>query len=94
MAITMLDPCMGSGHFLVFALPIIARLRMEEERLSAQEAITAALRDNIHGLELDPRCTQIGAFNVALTAWKLAPEGIDRQQIETQLRKLDAEPPR
>ena len=71
-AITMLDPCMGSGHFLVFALPIIARLRMEEEDLSAQEAVAAALRDNIHGLELDPRCTQIGAFNVALTAWKLA----------------------
>lgn len=71
-AITMLDPCMGSGHFLVFALPIIARLRMEEEGLSAQHAVAAALRDNIHGLELDPRCTQIGAFNVALTAWKLA----------------------
>lgn len=71
-AITMLDPCMGSGHFLVFALPIIARLRMEEEGLSAQQAVAAALRDNIHGLELDPRCTQIGAFNVALTAWKLA----------------------
>jgi hypothetical protein len=71
-AITMLDPCMGSGHFLFFALPIIARLRMEEEGLSAQQAVAAALRDNIHGLELDPRCTQIGAFNVALTAWKLA----------------------
>lgn len=70
--ITMLDPCMGSGHFLVFALPIIARLRMEEEGLSAQRAVAAALRDNIHGLELDPRCTQIGAFNVALTAWKVA----------------------
>jgi hypothetical protein len=71
-AITMLDPCMGSGHFLVFALPIIARLRMEEEGLPAQDAVAATLRDNIHGLELDPRCTQIGAFNVALTAWKLA----------------------
>ena len=30
------------------------------------------LRDNIHGLELDERCTQIAAFNVALAAWKLA----------------------
>lgn len=70
--VTMLDPCMGSGHFLVFALPLIARLRMEEESLSAKDAVAASLRDNIHGLELDPRCTQIGAFNVALTAWKLA----------------------
>ena len=30
------------------------------------------LRDNLFGLELDPRCTQIAAFNVALAAWKLA----------------------
>jgi hypothetical protein len=68
--IKFLDPCMGSGHFPVFALPLLARLRMEEEKLSATVAIHAVLRDNIHGLELDPRCCQIGAFNLALTAWK------------------------
>jgi hypothetical protein len=69
--VTVLDPCMGSGHFLAFVLPIIVRLRMEEEGLSVAEAVAATIRDNVHGLELDPRCTQIGAFNVALTAWKL-----------------------
>jgi hypothetical protein len=69
--IKFLDPSMGSGHFPVFALPLLARLRMEEEKLSATEAIHAVLRENIHGLELDPRCCQIGAFNLALTAWKL-----------------------
>ena len=69
--VTVLDPCMGSGHFLAFVLPILVRLRMEEEGLDVAEAVSAAIRDNVHGLELDPRCTQIGAFNVALTAWKL-----------------------
>ncbi len=69
--IRFLDPCMGSGHFPVFALPILARLRVEEEQLAGKEAVSATLRDNIYGLELDPRCTQIGAFNLALTAWKL-----------------------
>jgi len=68
--ITVLDPCMGSGHFLVFALPILAALRMSEESLSKKEATLAVLRDNLHGLELDPRCTQIAAFNLALTTWK------------------------
>ena len=62
---------MGSGHFLVFALPILARLRMEEEGLSAADAVYAVLRDNLHGLEIDERCTQCAAFNVALTAWRL-----------------------
>lgn len=69
--IRLIDPCMGSGHFLVFALPLLVRLRMEEEKLNTQAAVVEVLKDNIHGLELDERCTQIAAFNVALTAWKL-----------------------
>lgn len=70
--LTVIDPCMGSGHFLAFALPILTALRREEEKLSVAEAVDAVLRDNLFGLELDPRCTQIAAFNVGLTAWKLA----------------------
>ncbi|MDO8502510.1 MAG: hypothetical protein Q7S20_11775 [Gemmatimonadaceae bacterium] len=70
--ITVLDPCMGSGHFLVFALPLLARLRAEEEHLHAAEAVAVVLRDNLFGLELDERCTQIAAFNLALVAWRLA----------------------
>jgi hypothetical protein len=66
-----LDPCMGSGHFLVFALIILVWMRMEEEGLSAPDACVAVLRENLFGLELDPRCTQIAAFNLALAAWKL-----------------------
>ena len=30
------------------------------------------LRDNLFGLEIDGRCVQIAAFNVALAAWRLA----------------------
>lgn len=68
--ITLLDPCMGSGHFLVFALPILVAFRMTEEGLSEEAAIEAVLRDNLFGLEIDPRCTQIAAFNLALAAWR------------------------
>lgn len=68
--ITVLDPCMGSGHFLVFALPILVAFRMGEEGLTQERAIDAVLRDNLFGLEIDPRCTQIAAFNLALAAWR------------------------
>jgi hypothetical protein len=68
--ITLLDPCMGSGHFLVFALPLLAAMRAAEEGLTAEAAIEAVLRDNLFGLEIDPRCTQIAAFNLALAAWR------------------------
>jgi hypothetical protein len=69
-----LDPCMGSGHFLVFALPILARMRMEEEDLGITDALAAVLKDNLFGLEIDERCAQIAAFNLALAAWRMAGE--------------------
>ncbi|MEX2218828.1 MAG: N-6 DNA methylase [Phycisphaerales bacterium] len=70
-----LDPCSGSGHFLVATLELLVNLRMAEERLSPMDAVTAVLSENVFGLELDHRCTQIAAFNVALAAWKLARSG-------------------
>jgi hypothetical protein len=70
--LTVLDPSCGSGHFLVSVLELLARLRIAEEGLSAADAVNAVLKENLFGLELDQRCTQIAAFNVALAAWKLA----------------------
>ena len=70
-AITTLDPCCGSGHFLTEALAILTALRHTEEGLSLGEAVNAVLRDNLHGLEIDGRCVQIAAFAVALTAWRI-----------------------
>ncbi len=67
-----LDPCMGSGHFIVFALPILVAMRQEEEKLSVGDAVNAVIRENLYGLELDPRCTQIAAFHLAWTAWMMA----------------------
>ncbi len=72
-----LDPCCGSGHFLVEGLHLVVRLRMEEEGLSLGDAIRAVLRDNLHGLEIDPRCAQVAAFSVAFAAWKLAGKAIE-----------------
>jgi hypothetical protein len=68
--LTVLDPCCGSGHFLVAVFDLLVRLRMHEEGLALPAAIGAVLRENLFGLELDPRCTQIAAFAVALHAWK------------------------
>ncbi|HET7476201.1 MAG TPA: hypothetical protein VFJ97_09305 [Dermatophilaceae bacterium] len=68
--VTVMDPCCGSGHFLVAMFGMLWRMRAEEEGITPAEAQDAVLRDNIHGLELDPRCTQIATFNVALEAWK------------------------
>lgn len=67
----LLDPCMGSGHFVSAELSILVAMRVAEEGLSVADAVEAVLSKNLFGLEIDPRCTQIAAFNLALAAWKL-----------------------
>jgi len=69
-----LDPCCGSGHFLIEAFRMLVPIRMQEAGLSAEDGCAAVIEDNLHGLEIDERCTQIAAFNLALTAWTY-PDG-------------------
>ncbi|QDV07298.1 hypothetical protein Poly30_28210 [Planctomycetes bacterium Poly30] len=71
-----LDPCCGSGHFLTEGFELLVRLRMDEEGLDLRGAIRGVLADNLHGIEIDPRCTQIAAFNLAMAAWKLVGKPI------------------
>ncbi|WNI14281.1 DNA methyltransferase [Actinacidiphila sp. ITFR-21] len=68
--VTVMDPCCGSGHFLVAAFGMLWRMRAEEEGLAPAAAQDAVLRENLFGLELDARCTQIAMFALALEAWK------------------------
>lgn len=68
--LTLIDPCCGSGHFLVEAFGMLWQMRAEEEGLSTVSAQDAVLRDNLFGLELDRRCVQIAMFAVVLAAWK------------------------
>jgi hypothetical protein len=65
-----LDPCMGSGHFVVAMFERLVALRLAEETLDESEAVASVIRDNLYGLEIDSRCTQIAAFNLALAAWR------------------------
>ncbi len=64
-----LDPCCGSGHFLVALLSYLVPIRVAEENISISKAIDSVLKENLHGLEIDERCTQIAAFSLALSAW-------------------------
>ena len=66
----LIDPCCGSGHFLVAAFMMLVPMRMAAEGLSAKEAVNRVLAENIHGLEIDPRCVEIAVFAVALEAWR------------------------
>ncbi|OBI43926.1 hypothetical protein A5707_03920 [Mycobacterium kyorinense] len=72
--VTVMDPSCGSGHFLVEAFAILWRMRAEDDGLAPVDAQDAVLRENLFGLELDPRCVQIAIFALALHAWKSSGE--------------------
>jgi len=61
---------MGSGHFVVAMFERLVALRIAEEGLSDKQAVAAVIQTNLFGLEIDPRCTQIAAFSLALAAWR------------------------
>jgi hypothetical protein len=70
----LLDPSCGSGHFLVAAFLLLVPLRMADEGLTALDAVDLVLQDNLHGLEIDPRCVEIAVFALALAAWRYPDE--------------------
>ena len=80
-----LDPCCGSGHFLVAALATLAPMRMASDGLTPRAAVDAVLRDNLHGLELDQRCVALAAFALALAAWRWPGAGGYRPLPELNL---------
>ncbi len=64
-----LDPCCGSGHFLVATLQMLVPILIETEQCLPVHAIDQALQRHLYGLELDPRCVEIAVFALALAAW-------------------------
>jgi len=80
-----LDPCCGSGHFLIAAFLMLVPMRIEMEGLSAREAVDAVLRENLHGLEIDKRCVKLAAFALALAAWGYPDAGGYRPLPELNL---------
>ena len=71
----LLDPCCGSGHFIVAALLMLVPIRMVLEDMNPSEAVSAVLKENLHGLELDQRCVALAAFALALEAWRYPGAG-------------------
>lgn len=80
-----IDPCCGSGHFLVAIFLMLVPMRMQLESLSEQQAIDKVLSENLHGLELDQRCVELAVFALALEAWRYKNGGGYRSLPELHL---------
>ena len=80
-----IDPCCGSGHFLVAIFLMLVPMRMQLEGLTEQQAIDKVLSENLHGLELDQRCVELAVFALALEAWRYSDGGGYRKLPELNL---------
>ncbi|MDN6569999.1 MAG: BREX-1 system adenine-specific DNA-methyltransferase PglX, partial [Staphylococcus equorum] len=59
--IKFMDPSMGSGHILVYALDVFIQL-YENEGYSVREAVISILENNLFGLDIDYRAKQLAYF--------------------------------
>lgn len=61
------DPCVGSGHFLVYAFDVLMQIYMEYG-YSEREAAAEIVKNNLYGLDIDSRAVQLAYFAVMMKA--------------------------
>lgn len=65
--ITLIDPCMGSGHILVYAFDVLMQI-YESVGWSQRDAAVAIVQKNLYGLDIDRRAAQLAYFAVMMKA--------------------------
>ena len=65
--IKVIDPCMGSGHILVYAFEVLMQI-YGSAGYSQREAVKSILENNLYGLDIDDRAYQMAYFAVMMKA--------------------------
>jgi hypothetical protein len=60
-----IDPCMGSGHILLYIFDVLMDI-YRDYGYSSREAVLNILNNNIYGLDIDKRATQLAEFSLAM----------------------------
>ncbi|WP_102401522.1 BREX-1 system adenine-specific DNA-methyltransferase PglX [Haloimpatiens massiliensis] len=85
--IKVLDPCMGSGHILVYAFDVLYKI-YETAGYSEREIPRLILQNNLYGLDIDDRAAQLASFALIMKARhynrRLFRE-IEREHLELNL---------
>lgn len=63
----LIDPCMGSGHILVYAFDVLMQM-YESQGWSQRDAAQSILENNLYGLDIDDRAAQLAYFAVMMKA--------------------------
>ena len=65
--IKLIDPCMGSGHILVYAFDVLIQI-YKKYGVSERDAAQSILQNNLYGLDIDERAAQLAYFAVMMKA--------------------------
>lgn len=65
--IKVIDPCMGSGHILVYAFDVLMQI-YTSAGWNQREAVQSILKNNLYGLDIDDRAAQLAYFAVMMKA--------------------------
>ena len=65
--IKVIDPCMGSGHILVYAFDVLMQI-YESCGYSQRDAAKSIVEHNLYGLDIDNRAYQLAYFAVMMKA--------------------------
>ena len=65
--LSVFDPCVGSGHFLVYAFDVLMKIYVEYG-YTAREAAAEIVKHNLFGLDIDGRAAQLAYFAVMMKA--------------------------
>lgn len=65
--IKVIDPCMGSGHILVYCFDVLMQI-YESQGYTGRDAAQSILKNNLYGLDIDKRAAQLAYFAVMMKA--------------------------
>ena len=65
--IKIIDPCMGSGHILIYAFDVLMQI-YESAGYGQRDAARSILENNLYGLDIDDRAFQLAYFAVMMKA--------------------------
>ena len=86
--IKVIDPCMGSGHILVYAFDVLMQI-YTAAGWSERDAAQSILENNLYGLDIDDRAAQLAYFAVMMKARQYDRQAL-RRGIQPQVYAIQA----
>lgn len=79
--IKIIEPCCGSGHILVYVFDLLFKM-YEEKGYLKRDIPTLILRNNLTGLDVDKRASQLASFALIMKARSLNNRFFDEEYYE------------